>query len=338
MNIIDKIAELTGQDVDTIESAMDNVPISNLYDLIDAAQKNDTQSVNAIINPLLQTMATTDADGSQTQEPVDDQQTQSAPQADDQTDQTEQTADNGEDQSQDQEQEETDDQEPATESVFNQNFMGRLKKEAMGDKDKNKVSGSIPKPRDPMAKALSLPQYQSKKTPSKKGLVDKAENKHKKDPKHLMDAQAKLDEGVLGMFDMQNLNRLRELAGMSDGIKFIDLNDPKPEVINLGSTLGLPDYEDSVMAQGPVDYTDELNSEIDALGLNDVEVEPEETDPLPDFSYGNFTNIQVLRNSFEDISSQLPYIQIGDFREVREMLADLTSKIDRMCNLVTGKK
>jgi DNA polymerase III gamma/tau subunit len=197
--------------------------------------------------------------------------------------------------------------------------------------DNKKITGIVPKPRDPMAKALALPQYQPKTTPSKKGQLDKALRKHKgRDVQESLnvDTDAELvEESVMGMTQMDSmLPRLLTLAGcppMDDQeTNQIEIVQPQDQ-----STAWAPAAMDNLDAEW-----DELETELDPTNapVTVTELPPAPVNP-------GTANIQMIRDSFNSIRTNLPDIKVSEFAELRAMMADLMSQIDRMGNHISGK-
>ena len=193
--------------------------------------------------------------------------------------------------------------------------------------DNKKITGTVPKPRDPMAKALALPQYQPKVTPSKKGQLDKALRKHKgRDMNEALapSADAELvEEGVIGMTQMDSmLPRLLTLAGCPP-VEDVPANDV---------AVVEPEWETTALDNLSAEW-DELDAQIPQATVEptiDATIEPAvSSTPL--------TNIQVIRDAFEHIRTNMPEIKVSEFAEVRTMMADLMSQIDRMGNNISGK-
>jgi hypothetical protein len=193
-----------------------------------------------------------------------------------------------------------------------------------------KTTGNLPKPRDPMAKALSLGQYQPKVEPSKKEKLEKRERKHKgkfAETIDMSDIDAPiLEEGVLGMTQMDSmLPRLLQLAGCPAGEEV-----PSP-LVSIDTT------------SNPDAVTMSIDTDFDSVPQLEYDPEVETTLPLevtadePLVSGSVTTNIQVIRDAFASIESNVAEIKVGEFAEVRSMLSDLMSKIDRMGNNITGK-
>ena len=172
---------------------------------------------------------------------------------------------------------------------------------------KQPTKGSLPKPRDPMAKALALPQYQPKSTPTKKGILAKQESKHKgkfdEADEFDLGLSEIIEEGVMGMTTMPNmLPRLLTLAG-------------------------LPSEEDELATD---DVVMTATNDFDSTPVDDVI----DTDPIiNDYS----SNMALIRNAFKDINSNLSDVKVSEFAEVRNLLSDLMSSMDRMANTITNK-
>lgn len=165
----------------------------------------------------------------------------------------------------------------------------------------------LPPPRNPIAKALALPQNQPKTTPNKKTYQEKGARKHKGRDEY---NESVIEEGVMGMTGMDSmLPRLLTLAGrppMDDAIEI--------EVI--------PDAE-------------VMEPTVTQIPFDDVEVEE-----MPEETFDDELTLPVMdqiRNSFKCIQSGISDIKVSEFAEVRTMLADLMSQIDRMGNTITGK-
>jgi hypothetical protein len=176
----------------------------------------------------------------------------------------------------------------------------------------------VPKPRDPMAKALALPQYQPKATPSKKGIQDKAERKHKgrTDYTEHLDLDADLiEEGVMGMTGMDSM---------------------LPRLLTLAGRPPMEDEMDMPIIQCDDDMT--ISSVVD-VPLNDVEVQeiPEPVNHDISNSLPEWATMEHIRMSFKQIQAGLGDIKVSEFAEVRNLMADLMSQIDRMGNSITGK-
>lgn len=185
-----------------------------------------------------------------------------------------------------------------------------------------KPSTQVPKPRDPMAKALALPQYQPKVTPSKRGIEDKADRKHKgkKDYMEAFDRDL-VEEGVMGMTTMTSmLPRLLTLAG----------RPPMEDEAEL--PIIQSDDEISILPANEMEF-----STPDFSQALDLEQAPMDATPITSGSATQLTNIQVIRDAFEVVRSNLPEIKVSEFAEVRAMMADLMSQIDRMGNTISGK-
>jgi hypothetical protein len=162
-----------------------------------------------------------------------------------------------------------------------------------------------------MAKALALPQYQPKVTPSKKGIQDKADRKHKGRKDYM---ESVIEESVMGMTQMDSmLPRLLTLAGLP---------------VEDEATIVPQEFDEPVTISS--DY-DEV--QMDCEAPMDVEVE----ELPPTVSESGSGTMQVIRDSFKSISGNLSEIKVSEFAEVRTMLADLMSQIDRMGNSITGK-
>lgn len=156
----------------------------------------------------------------------------------------------------------------------------------------------IPKPRDPMAKALMLPQYQLKVTPNK------IEKQNKMDRKHMnkfVEGKGKpeiVGEGIMGMTNMTSmLPRLMTLAGMTKA-----------------DDTGVNAIPSSIPVISP-DITDNYISPSDAT-LDETE------------------NIKIIRDAFDQVISQMADIRISEFQEVRDLMSNLMSHIDRMANSI----
>lgn len=187
-----------------------------------------------------------------------------------------------------------------------------------------KPGTQVPKPRDPMAKALALPQYQPKVTPSKRGIEDKADRKHKGKNGYMeaLDSDRDLvEEGVMGMTTMNSmLPRLLTLAG----------RPPMEDEVDL--PIIQSDDEISILPASGIEFkAPDLSSQFD--------FEPTSMDatPVGTGSATQLTNIQTIRDAFEVVRSNLPEIKVSEFAEVRAMMADLMSQIDRMGNTISGK-
>lgn len=204
----------------------------------------------------------------------------------------------------------------------------------LNDSMKPKKPTTVPKPRDPMAKALSLGQYQAKVEPGKKEKLEKRERKHKKSYVEAIDMSdiesPILEEGVMGMTQMDSmLPRLLQLAGCPGGE---EVNTPLVSI----DTTSNPDAV-TMSIDTDFDSVPQLEFDPEVEEIMGVQ-EPEATDPLiPPMETGALTSIQVIRDSFARIESNVSEIKVGEFAEVRSMLSDLMSKIDRMGNNITGK-
>jgi hypothetical protein len=187
-----------------------------------------------------------------------------------------------------------------------------------------KPGTQLPKPRDPMAKALALPQYQPKVTPSKRGIEDKADRKHKgkKDYMEAFDLDRDLvEEGVMGMTTMNSmLPRLLTLAG----------RPPMEDEAEL--PIIQSDDEIGILPASEIEFNQPAFDEI-------LDFEPTVMDatPVGSGSATQITNIQSVRDAFENVRANLPEIKVSEFAEVRSMMADLMSQIDRMGNTISGK-
>lgn len=204
----------------------------------------------------------------------------------------------------------------------------------LNDSMKPKLPTTLPKPRDPMAKALSLGQYQAKVEPSKKEKLEKRDRKHKKgymEAINMDDIETPiLEEGVLGMTQMDSmLPRLLQLAGVPG----------EEEVSSPMVSIDTTSNPDAVTMSIDTDFDSvpqlEFDPEVDTTLSLDEPVDLTKTEePMPD---SVFTNIQVIRDAFSAIECNISEIKVGEFAEVRSMLSDLMSKIDRMGNNITGK-
>lgn len=192
---------------------------------------------------------------------------------------------------------------------------------------KTKVPGQLPKPRDPMAKALALPQYQSKKTPTKKGKLDKMDRKHKGsrvddsfDIDSVLEGKQVVEEGVMGFSAMPALKRTLELAGR-------------------------PTDEES-LAKAMEDFMGDFG-EIKGLSINDIATpvgtsitpgpvtmdEPQE----PQETISGTTAYQTIRQAVEDVKVNLASVTVTEYAQVRQLLSELTSMMDKLGNAVKGQ-
>lgn len=194
----------------------------------------------------------------------------------------------------------------------------------LNDSMKPTKAPTAPKPRDPMAKALGFGQYQHKVEPSKKEKLAKADSKHKKGYLEAVDMSDidvdLIEEGVMGMTQMDSmLPRLLQLAGMpGDEMSMPSINvdtTSHPDAVTMSIETGI----DAVPQL-------EFDPTIDAV----ASIEPEA-------GVSGLTSIQVIRDSFARITSNISEIRVGEFAEVRNMLSDLMSQIDRMGNNISGK-
>lgn len=175
----------------------------------------------------------------------------------------------------------------------------------------NKNPGKVPKPRDPMAKALALPQYQPKVTPSKKGQLDKAVRKHKgrddaMEATH--DEDDVMTEGVMGMVGMGSMiPRLLTLAGRPPQDEFETSYDDVP--------FAEPEmqYDAPEVAQ----YNDEMSA---------ITMETPGGSPIIN-----------IRCGFETILGNINDIKVSEFNELRKLVGDLQSAIDLLGNDISGK-
>jgi hypothetical protein len=198
----------------------------------------------------------------------------------------------------------------------------------LNDSMKPKTPTTVPKPRDPMAKALSLGQYQAKVVPGKKEKLEKRERKHKTDYMEAIDMSDVdspiLEEGVMGMTQMDSmLPRLLQLAGCPS-------DENTSPLVSIDTTTN----PDAVTMSIDTDF-----DSVPQLDLNPEltpELEPAMSDE-PMVTGSISSNIQTIRDSFATINSNVSEIKVGEFAEVRALLSDLMSKIDRMGNHITGK-
>lgn len=213
----------------------------------------------------------------------------------------------------------------------------------LNDSMKPTKKDGLPKPRDPMAKALSLGQYQPKIEPSKQEKLEKKDRKHKKgylgDAIDMSDIEVgHIAEGVMGMTQMDSmLPRMLQLAGMQSDTSMSPLvsidTTSNPDVVTMSINTDSQEVPQ-------LEFDPEVTSNFDTV--NDVEFDDlvldDEIDPLaPLMSSDGLTSIQVMRNSFSAIGANLSEIRVGEFSEVRNMLSDLMSQIDRMGNNISGK-
>lgn len=177
---------------------------------------------------------------------------------------------------------------------------------------KFKPGNPVPPPRNPIAKALALPQNQPKSTPNKKTTMDKSERKHKGRDNYNESINDQINEGVMGMTAMDSmLPRLLTLAGrppMDDDAITIDIDS---NMQNIGQELNIE----------PISVEELPATEAPSIGDN-----------MPEWA-----SMAHIRNAFKTIQNGLGDIKVSEFAEVRSLMSDLMSQIDRMGNTITGK-
>lgn len=177
------------------------------------------------------------------------------------------------------------------------------------------TTGKMPKPRNPVAKALALPQYRQKVTPTKKEIQDKMDSKHPN--KFFEDETELVAEGVMGMTTMTSmLPRLLTLAGCApyDETSTVDELPRSDDAITLTAT------GDCNIADDEINY--------DMIADDDISDSEAEI---------TASHIQVIRDSFEQVRLNIRDIKLSEFSEVRSLLSDLMSHIDRIANNITNK-
>ena len=315
--LVDAIVKLTGKPEDEVQEKLASVPIDDLYKLMDLVRKGDNASVIDFIDPITESayFKRTTNEGLRYAAKFENQVAVDGLVDWLEAEKIDYTFRNSN---------------IVVVDCPDREFAYRLSCKAMSIKntldnpfqkvtdmaDNKKITGKLPKPRDPMAKALALPQYQPKVTPSKKGQLDKALRKHKgrNDVNEALNDDVEvIEEGVMGMTQMDSmLPRLLTLAGC-------------------------PPIEDAPMAdvqpRWETTALDNLDAEWDEVNTLIPENPPIQDAPV---STGS-ANIQGVRDAFNNIRANLPEIKVSEFAEVRAMMADLMSQIDRMGNHISGK-
>lgn len=326
-NLIDAIVKITGQEEAYVQEKISTMAVDDVYALMDMVRKNDVAEVKARFEPVTEAISNPSSfdvvvkvDGEQNKDGLldwlDDHSITYAFRPNDVI--------------------VIKSPSQAKEIQIKQGIDAMQNADSikiLNDSMKTPKSMTVPKPRDPMAKSLSLGQYQHKVEPGKKEKLEKRERKHKGKFAESIDMSdidlPVLEEGVLGMTQMDSmLPRLLQLAGCPGG----------EEVASPLVTIDQTANPDAVTMTIDTDFDSEAPQlEYDPEVEQTVELEPE-VDPLvPPMEVGALTSIQVIRDSFARIESNVSEIKVGEFAEVRAMLSDLMSKIDRMGNNITGK-
>jgi hypothetical protein len=203
VNLLDDVSKITGKDVSELQPILDTLSLDELYDLLDMVNRDDEFGVKRMINTYQQKVSKDNP----LSPPAKDTSTQQDTSADDTTnDNTQQnnsstdntngddqqntgsddagnqnasSGDNDQDMGADEKSEldalagaASDDQNTETKESY-----APGKKQAMSKKSKIVIPAT--KPRDPMARELAKEQYRPQVTPTKKGKLDKMQNKHK---------------------------------------------------------------------------------------------------------------------------------------------------------------
>jgi hypothetical protein len=211
-------------------------------------------------------------------------------------------------------------------------------KEASMSKDKNKntIKLDIPKPRDPMARELAKGQYQPKRTPSKRELLNKTDRKHKGSQFE----SEEIAESFMSMAGIPSIKKMLTLAGrpfddeeveqavedyMSDtlgnidGMRIDDIKIPTGTTLKPGLVNGFSNSQE-----------DDFDLELDSIA--DVSDEPIQQDTAP-----TTTAIAAIHNAASIIKMNLADIKLGQFSEVKELINELNSAIDLLANQVKGQ-
>lgn len=305
--LIDKIKQLTGKEDEQVTSFLDGLSLDDIYTLIDSDRRGDDAKMMSVLAPLKQQDVVPPTQDQMPQEPQQPEQPESP--------ETNVSTDDGK---------RTDDVE-----------------EAMKDKHLTPIKVEVPKPRDTEAKELATnPLFRPKKEPSKKERILRKETKHKGRGFDPFIGEGVLEEGVMGFSAMPAIKKMLTLAGRpepSDAEVAKAMEDFMGQFADhdLGKfgddcDLRISDIATPVGTSIP---TGPLDGALAALGGDfDAEI-----DAVSVEASGALTNIQNIRNAFQIIASNLPEVKVSEFAEVRELLADLMSRLDRMANNITGK-
>jgi hypothetical protein len=303
-SLIDKIMAITGQEEEAVAEFLGNSSMDEMYQLIDANRKGDDASIEPLVASLI-----IKADPEKEPE-----------------------------------------KEPQPEV-----------KEAMKKPD-TKLTVELPKLRDPMARELAKGQYQPKATPNKKEQLARMDRKHRSNrvDDSFSSTSEPVVEGVLGMSSMPYIKKMLTLAGRP--AEEHDIKKAMEDFMgSFGDYRGLAALDSQrsagAMAAGPLDGVladfpdleqdqDAFDAELDAMDVvQDVaDVEEFDTMAYADAFTDNtpppeteLTNIEAVRNAFATINNNVRDIKVSEFTEVRQLLSDLMSSLDRIGNNITGK-
>ena len=204
---------------------------------------------------------------------------------------------------------------------------------SMKDKDKNKIKIDMPKPRDPMARELQKGQYQPKRTPTKRELLNKTDRKHK-GSKHYESSELAESISVSGIpsikkmltlagrpFDDDNVDNIvkefmnREMQNWDQPDMTIDdITIPVGTTLKPGLVNGLnSDFPDSDL---------DFDMEVDAL--------------MPEVSDAQQTPMSAIMAAVDEIKANLANIKLGEYQEAKQLINELNSVIDQLANTVKG--
>lgn len=207
--------------------------------------------------------------------------------------------------------------------------------EAMGKK--TTIKGKLPKPRDPIAKALALPQNQPKQTPNKKGKLEKMDRKHKgrtgDDAGASFAIESVVTEGVVSV--VPEIKRMLALAGQPSDTDAI--NKTMEDMFDI-KVSDLPDFGRFGVETTPLGLklTPGVVSMDDPEDLSDLMVDP--VDPQVDDTQAyepESEEFAWIRSNLESICLRLENVTVAELAKVKELIAELNSCFDKLRNQVS---
>lgn len=250
-DLVQKLVDLTGDEVDVVSERLDGLTIDQLYNIIDAFNKGDTEAALSTYS-------------------------------------------------------------------FN---------ELEEDMSKGKQTGRMPKPRDPMAKALALPQYKAQSTPSKKGMIDKLDRKHKGNKGDDSFGSSPFESAVMesgSLFSqIPSITRLLALAGRPEGD-----SESKMEDVFATQRDSAMDFSKYGIHKVPVGTK---------LVPGLVNVSTDAVIELPEFPELDDTAIYTeaykgIRDAVEQIKVRLPDVKVTEMAAIKKLISQLSSDFDQLLN------
>lgn len=206
--------------------------------------------------------------------------------------------------------------------------------ETMGKK--TTVKGKLPKPRDPIAKALALPQNQPKRTPNKKESLAKMDRKHKGrtggDAGASFSMESVVTEGVVSA--IPELQRMLALAGRpSEGNA---INKTMEDMFDI-KVSDLPDFGRFGVDTVPLGLklTPGVVNMDEPEDLEDLIVDPVDTTDNTTVDEPESEEFAWIRANLESIGERLDGVTVSELVKVKELIAELNSRFDKLRNQVS---